>query len=671
MSIRYLLVLLLWSTGTWAQEYPRPSVSFEEWVQQMANTTEGLSEDAFENWMQYFQQPLDLNRVTPEELAELFLLSSGQIEAFFRFRAEVGPLTSVYELQAVPLFDLPTIYRLLPFVYVRASSGLALDQAQHLLLWRFGRFLETQKGFTPPDSRSKTRYLGDPNRWYLRYKMHHARDFGLGFTLKQDTGEPFQWSPASQRYGPDFTSFHVQIQQKGILKNLLLGDYQLQVGQGLLLSGGFYLGKGAETILTVRRAHTGLRPYTGGAEWGFFRGAAATVQWGRWELTGMWSSLRRDANVIDDTTVSSLQTSGLHRTDSEIADKASLTERNVGLNLVFRSKNQQLLAGLTALQTSFDRFLQRQNRAYNRYEFAGRQQWLLGAHATYGWKNWSFFGEMGRSESGGMGWVAGAVSSLGKAWDVALLYRQYDPDFHSFYANSFAESSRNINEKGLYAGLKYQPKKAWQYSAYVDIFGADAWRFQVSGPSMGWGFLAQMMYQPQRQKRLWVQIRQERKQKDLPQTTPPQLANTLKRHLLVQWEQPLHTHWQWQSRLQASWFEHGALPSTQGWALIQDLSTQLRGWKLTARVAYFHTDDYENRQYAYENDVLYAFSFPAYAGHGLRHYLLASRSLSKHCTAYLRWSRTDLWNEDTFGSGLDEIAAPHRSEIKVQLRWHW
>ncbi len=124
-----------------------------------------------------------------------------------------------------------------------------------------------------------------------------------------------------------------------------------------------------------------------------------------------------------------------------------------------------------------------------------------------------------------------------------------------------------------------------------------------------------------------------------------------------------------QSRVLASSFTFQHLPTTYGWAMCQDVKWDLGALAFSARLAYFHTDDYDNRQYVYESDVMYAYSFPAYNGVGWRYYVNLSYHLHKHLSLWLRWSRTDLFNASTYGSGLDEIAVPHRSELKLQLRW--
>ncbi|WP_317171758.1 ComEA family DNA-binding protein [Spirosoma validum] len=87
--------------------------------------TEGIDyESVYDALAQLYANPLDLNRATRDELAATYLLSERQLSSLATYRAEVGDLLSIYELQAVPDFDLPTIRRLLPFVTVGGASGL-------------------------------------------------------------------------------------------------------------------------------------------------------------------------------------------------------------------------------------------------------------------------------------------------------------------------------------------------------------------------------------------------------------------------------------------------------------------------------------------------------------------------------------------------------------------
>jgi hypothetical protein len=89
---------------------------------------------------------------------------------------------------------------------------------------------------------------------------------------------------------------------------------------------------------------------------------------------------------------------------------------------------------------------------------------------------------------------------------------------------------------------------------------------------------------------------------------------------------------------------------------------------LTFRFALFDTDSWNTRIYAYENDVLYAFSIPPYYGKGIRSYLMLHSSISSHIDLWLRVARTTLTDVNVIGSGLNAITGGQKTEVKVQLR---
>jgi hypothetical protein len=63
-------------------------------------------EELYENLYQFYQNPIDLNNTEPEILLHTYLLSPSQIDQFFNHINSNGPLISLYELQAIPSFDL-------------------------------------------------------------------------------------------------------------------------------------------------------------------------------------------------------------------------------------------------------------------------------------------------------------------------------------------------------------------------------------------------------------------------------------------------------------------------------------------------------------------------------------------------------------------------------------
>ena len=682
-----------------AQVYPRRAPDFDRLTQELfaeIQTDQPPYEDLYGTLLNYYQSPLNLNTATPEELRALPLLPERLVQALLRYRQANGPLLSLYELQAVPDWDVRTIQRLAPFVAVAAPGPNAArgslwqriaSEENNALLLRYRRVVQQQKGYTPPDTfrgRPTLRYLGSADALALRYRVAHAHDFSLGFTAEKDAGEPLAWQPGQGRFGADFVSAHLVLYDQGRLKTLALGDYQLQFGQGLLLSSGLVVGKGAETITNLRRASLGVRPYAALLENTFFRGAAATYQLARgWEATAFASRKGLDASARQNTDSlaqfdefsSSLALTGLHRTTTEIANRQRLSETVGGGHLGYTSPDGNLALGLTAVATHYGSPFQKRPEAYNLYEFSGQNNLALGVHYSYGYRNLLLFGESGRSSGGGLGTLNGLVASLGPRVDAAILLRHYDPSFHTFYGNALSENTRDIDESGVYVGLKVRPINHWELSAYLDQFRFPWLRYRVSAPTSGHDLLARVAFTPTKTSLLYALYRVRLKPLDLAaaQTGRPlPLPGQQLRHSLLLYcdVQPTRTLGL-RTRLQASFLRNDdGLPWRRGYVLSQDVQLQVARWLLlSGRYALFDTDDYDTRQYIFEQDVLYAVSIPALYGQGTRAYALAQLTLSQHFTLWLRYADTRYRHQSTVGAGLEQIPGSARSEVTAQVRY--
>ncbi len=695
MRILFLLVIfLLCFYSSQSQQISLQKLNNRSLLKDILNNpAEDLPSEYYEMMLQNLEHPLELNTVDYNKLSSLLILSEEQIVSFLSYRLN-NKLLSVNELQVIPNFDLSTINRLLPFVYVQEegisakSISESILSTNHYLLLRYNQTLEQAKGYQP-DTSNKNKYLGSPFHFYARYKMYTSKSISAGFTIDKDAGET-KWN--------DFTSFHLSIQNKGHWKNITLGDYQLQFGQGLVSSAGFYLGKSSEPILSVKRNQVGVRPYTSSLEQGFFRGATATYQLGKIDITGFYSQKNKDANQKTNTikspstqktikvkvdTVTSLLTDGYHRNNSEIEDKNVLKEITYGGDVTYRSEKNNFQLGFITLYSQLNIPYVKAVAPYNEHEFAGKNNLLTSLHYSYLWQNVHFFGEIARSTSGGIGTVNGVLLSLGKNTDMALLYRHYDKNFHSFYANSFVENSRSINEKGIYYGLKQVLNKNWTLSAYVDYFKFPWYRYQQKSKNTdGIGYMARFTYKPNKRFNAYFQYRQENKdentkiqeayfdKKGVAKTKDVTvLLNRARSIFNLYSDYDITPNINLQSRVSYNVIKFYGQKFTQGFGIAQDVNLDYKKWSFSGRVAFYNTDSYDNSVYFYEQDVLYAFSFPAYYKHGLRNYWLIHYKANKTFDCWLKISRSDLFDPNgVFGSGQDEIKLPYRHDLKLQAR---
>src|SRR5690606_32455234 len=278
-------------------------------------------------------------------------------------------------------------------------------------------------------------------------------DYSFGFTAEKDAGEKLQWNLSKKYCGADFTSIHAQVLNKGKIKNLVLGDYQAQFGQGLILGGNFGFGKGAETITAVRRSNLGFTPYTSVNEIGYLRGAALTYQIRpAINISGFYSRTYRDASMASDSTdlsfVSAFQTTGFHRNESELSRRKTLGESQQGV--VINYKKNFIDIGLIYHRLAYDVPVNRTPQPYNQFTFSGDKLTKSGAYINYSRYNFTFFAEAAKTIHGGFGMTSGLLGSLTPQLDVAFHYRNYQRHFQSLYSNAFGEGTVPRNERGLY-----------------------------------------------------------------------------------------------------------------------------------------------------------------------------------------------------------------------------
>jgi hypothetical protein len=84
-------------------------------------------------------------------------------------------------------------------------------------------------------------------------------------------------------------------------------------------------------------------------------------------------------------------------------------------------------------------------------------------------------------------------------------------------------------------------------------------------------------------------------------------------------------------------------------------------------LSYFETDGYDSRIYAFENDVLYGYSIPAFFDKGYHYYVNLHYKFSRSLAFWARFSQTVYSDRSEIGSGLDVINGNKKSQIRLQL----
>ncbi|MBK8521696.1 MAG: helix-hairpin-helix domain-containing protein [Chitinophagaceae bacterium] len=684
MKIIFTWFILFLVTADIAAQVTEPVTTNTE--QQLENITENnedieTEDDGYlQQMVQYIKNPIALNEADAAALSQLRMLTPLQVQNFIVYRNLVGKLIDLYELQAVPGWDIATIQKLSLYVNVsiRVPASVTLKQrfknGEHSLLVRASQVLERSKGYLLDSSTATNFYPGSPQKYLLRYTYTFRDLFQYGIVAEKDAGE--QFFKGKQKLGFDFYSAHIFVRKMGIIHSLAVGDFTVNLGQGLIQWQSLAFKKSAD-VINVKREAAVLRPYHSAGEINFHRGLGITLAKKNWQLTVFGSYRNLDANLVSDTSqtpddfISSLQTSGYHRTKSETADKAVQRQLAFGGNLSYRYR--QLQVGINGIQYRFKLPLIKPADPYNVYALNGSSFGNYSIDYSYTFKNLHLFGEAAVSSGFDKAFINGLLISASSKIDVSLLYRNISRSFQSLYATAFTENTYPTNEKGLYAGISVRPHQAWRIDAYADLYKFPWLRYRVDAPAAGSDYLLQLTYKPNKQLEMYTRYHAESKSINVNpgQFTTSPVVQQPKKNWRTQVSYKLNKSITLRNRTEIIWFDKKGVAAEQGFLTYIDFiyKPMLKSLSGGIRLQYFETDGYNSRLYAYENDILYSFSIPVFYDKGLRYYINLNYDVNKKITLWIKWAQSLYTDKTLIGSGLDEINTNTKSEIKLQVQY--
>jgi hypothetical protein len=676
----HLFIFILAAMGGATQVAEPVTTLMEQQLENLAennNDNETEDDSGLQQLQEFLHHPLDLNLADENGLASLQVLSALQIRELIRYRELLGPLVSIYELQAVPLWTPALIQKIRLYVTVSIQPerlpGLVhrFTSGQHSLLLRVSQVPERSKGYLADKSTAANFYPGSPQRLMVRYGYVYRQLLQFGILAEKDPGE--QFFKGNQKKGFDFYSVHLFARHIGIISALALGDFTVNMGQGLVQWQSLAFKKSGE-VLNCKRQGPILRPYNSAGEINFHRGFGITLTKRRWETTLFISRKKTDANLLTDSLgggldiVSSLQTSGYHRTNSETADRGVLRQLAFGGNLSYRS--QRLQMGINAVQYRFNLPLVKSDEPYNTYALKGRVFSNLSFDYSYTLKNCHFFGELAVNDHLDKALLQGLLIAVSGNVEMSFLYRNISRSYQALNANAFTEYAIPSNEKGLYMGITVRPNSLWTFSAYADVFSFPWLKYRVDKPSAGTDLLIQADYKPGRQ--LEIYSRYHAENKPLNYNPEYQVLSPVVPISKQDWRTEFiykpNRIFTLRNRTEMIWFDARGSLAEQGFLVNFDLlyNPVLKPFSGNLRLQYFETEGYNSRIYAYENDVLYNFSIPVFYDKGYRYYINFHYNINRKLSLWTRWSQTLYSGKSLIGSGLDEISGSKKSEIKVQ-----
>lgn len=633
MQRRFLLISALWG---WLLAFPLTSnpptpnpINIDEVILDIYNAVTEFGEVDYEQLQTdlytLHESPIDLNNTSDEELTQLYFLSPQQIDAILAY-AYRHPFESLYELRLIPELADYEIRDLLPFVQITNHQSPITNElyakeifakAHHEIITRI-------------DARNIEAYEGtDPIYTQFRYRFDFRRRVTFGVQLRRPAGG----FARDLQYGA-----YLQLNDIAPhLHTLVAGNFQASFGQGLVLAPVFHAGK-SMYVTSIGQQREGLRYYSSVDGQGL-HGAGATLRW-EWNKT-----TRLDVSALY----------SMRRAND------STWHHLLGANLTLRHKKLQV--ELTAIENIWsDSIHPYTNAKYNRHYFRGRNQAVIGASFRYNHGWFDMFGEVATSQNNehspitnnqspitkshwGFGTIIGSRFYPTNGVSLIALYRYYSPYFDNALGYAFSETSRIGDENGGYLGFDITRLRNWRFIGYGDIFYFSGYKYGLDDATrtLGYDAMAEIQYHqsPMTNHQWSLSLRARARKKG---------TSTYSVRATFDWQR---NGWSLRTTADANLTNQKSTITNQqsipyGLSLAQDVAYDFSTpytlhptpLSIRLRLQFFDAQNWTNRIYCYEHDVLYAFSIPAVYGLGGRAYLCLRWQIIPQLALYFRASET-------------------------------
>jgi len=482
-------------------------------------------------------------------------------------------------------------------------------------------------------------------------------------------------------HGIDYVSFHVLIKNQKKLKELILGDYDLRFGQGLVCSSYFSFGK--NTLGSpIEQTGTNINRHFSSSESGYFRGIAATYvlkpltlgtanRDGKYgiEVTTFGSFRKLDGEVTKGyfSTISSAE---LHRTQKEIEIDDRIKLGTLGTHLALLTEKGQF--GITGFTYRFSANFSPIWKPYNCNYFRGKHNENLSFDYRVLYRNLLFFGEMAIDREINAAILGGLVFKPYPRMDLSFLGRSYAPKYNAYYANAFSEGTAVKGEYGILSSGEWRMYRQWQLNFYCDVYIFPWLKYGISRPSNGYEYAIQTTFKPSSESQIIFRYITKSKDSnsDICQDKFLLIENQVKNQIRLQ-VSTVKNVWLIRTTMDGNCI---SIPSnkieTYGFALSQEINFSPVKWGFSFSLKYtlFDTDDFSNRISSYEKSLPGSFSMPAYYGAGSRFSSLFEYKISSDLNVWIKIGHVVYRDRDSVGTGLSQVQGNFLTDVSSMIR---
>ncbi|MBX7153114.1 helix-hairpin-helix domain-containing protein [bacterium] len=660
---RYLYCFVFFITGlSWAQDADSLDLDENESSQErlLDNYTESSDASTISEILEYYlEHPLDINAASRSDFENIPELSSIVIQNILNYRQRQR-FKTVRELLKVSDMTRET--------FVAIKDFLTVNPENLIKPYEISYRQRTKHSLDPSRDVKEGEFDGNNYQLYNRLNVEFKPNSSASSTIRgggvieKDAGET-NW--ADHRVG------FVEFNRFSLIRKMIVGNYQLEFGQGIALWSASGLSKGSETVDAVKRRGNGIRSYNYATEnSAYFGGAVQFEKFKNTALTVFASQANFDASFNDDGSVNSILTDGFHRDSSEKAKQDFLREKIAGVNVQTELNASRF--GAVHYTTWYDRDFVVTDPVRSRYDLTGKVHGVTSIYADVIWNRFNIFGELARDRDGASAYNAGWITSWHKI-EMIVFYRNYAKNFHSVRGYAFGEQNGNTqNEEGIYTGIKAQVARGTSVSAYYDLFRYPWRSYNVPKPVRGNDFFAEAEHKLTKQ--TVITLRYKNETKDEAYTSQDILGRDITvigksntRRIRYQLAYRVVPEIQLKSRVEQAWYDL-ANRHDQGILFQQDIKIQPRkNLTIYGRLSFFDTDNFQTAIYEYENDVEGSFTNTALYEKGKRWYLLIKYRWAKSADVSIKYWEMYKDGVSQIGSGGSAVNGNKLRRVAMSL----
>jgi len=604
------------------------------------------------------ENPIKINSASFDELMRVPFINYFSANLIICYR-KTNIISSIIQLKNIEGISGDLVDKISPYISFSIDQINSPPKKMNInsgilkFSYRTREFLDLQQNAGTKSGK----FSGSPWKNYNRIELKKEDKINIGVLTEKDPGEKYYY---------DFVTAHFQIKNWGCIKNLILGDYQIEFSEGLAMWSKYHISKRTNAVDFTSGNKTGATPYLSSDETDFLRGTALTFTFQPLTLTSFYSYRYLDASVDSLTSqITSFEPTGLHRTQSELDKKNRISEKIIGSVLDY-SLGSSGNIGFLFFNSKFSNSFNIVSPLYPKANEFNYMSFGYGIHLPG-----IFFHGENASDFKYISALSNIEFIINKSLSLLISYRNYPPGYWDYHSQGFGERNSAQNENGFYIGLKFNSDFG-RFNFYYDQYKLFIASQNYQLPSTNNEFLLYYCLKPYNDTECDILYAINRKEYSEIVGNSYGLVlktiNSFKIDLNYNFSKRIIS----KTRIEfVDVTPSGEASQDRGFLIYQDLHFTISNkFSLDSRIVIFQTDTYNSRIYEYENDLAGSLSNPSLYGEGIRWYILIHYQKLYNFTLSLKYSELYQPFEKTLGSGYTEIFGNMNNALSFQIDYN-